>query len=105
MFLSGSESLEEEPERTSGLLEELPHVGLPPHLNVQSLFESGKDAHSTLAFIGTQRRTLPLNAPFADFQGNAGHIRVVPCGLRGFVRARDNLCLMWTEPYTQGAQR
>lgn len=39
------------------------------------------------------------------FQGNAGHIRVVPCGPRVFVRARDNLCLMWTEPLTQGAQR
>lgn len=39
------------------------------------------------------------------FQGNAGHIRVVPCGPKVFVRARDNLCLMWTEPLTQGAQR
>lgn len=29
----------------------------------------------------------------------------MPCGLRVFFRARDNLCLMWTEPYTQGAQR
>lgn len=39
------------------------------------------------------------------FQGNAGHIRVVPCGQTEFVRAKDNLCLMWTEPLTQGAQR
>lgn len=39
------------------------------------------------------------------FQGNVGHMRVVPCGLTVFVRVRDNLCLMWTEPLTQGAQR
>lgn len=39
------------------------------------------------------------------FQGNVGHMRVVPCGPTVFVRVRDNLCLMWTEPLTQGAQR
>lgn len=54
MFFSGSESCEEEPERTSGLLDELSHVGLPPHLNVQSLFESGTNIDSTLLLVRTQ---------------------------------------------------
>lgn len=54
MFFSGSESCEEEPERTGGFLDELSHVGLPPHLNVQSLLESGKDTGPTLVFVRTQ---------------------------------------------------
>ncbi|TNN26805.1 hypothetical protein EYF80_063058 [Liparis tanakae] len=45
-----------------------------------------------------------LTSSLSSSQGNAGHIRVVPCGPRVFVRARDHLCLMWTEPLTQGAQ-
>lgn len=45
---SGSANCEEEPDRTSRFWDELSHVGLPQHLNVQSLFESGKSIDSTL---------------------------------------------------------
>lgn len=43
-----SDNREEEPERISGCLDELSHVGLPQHLNVQSVFESGKNTDLTL---------------------------------------------------------
>lgn len=111
---SGSEGCEEEPDPASRFWDELSHVGLPQDLKVQSLFESGKTNNQLFLYYCTVygefskcftcwrihqlRRIL-------KFQGNAGHIRVVPCGPTVFARARDNLCLMWTEPLTQGAQR
>lgn len=44
---SGSANCEEEPDRTSRFWDELSYVGLPQHLNVQSLFESGKSIDSS----------------------------------------------------------
>lgn len=62
------------------------------------------DANYVYAEISARYRPFVSLLTYS-LQGNAGHIRAVPCGPKVFVRARDNLCLMWTEPLTQGAQR
>lgn len=83
---------------------------------LMSAFQKISTSSLSLSQVRSACSHIPIDAPsvcveqrhtlhFLKFQGNAGHIRVVPCGLRVFVRARDNLCLMWTEPLTQGAQR
>lgn len=125
LLFSGAVSCKAEPDLASRFWDELSYVGLPKDLEVQSLFESGR----TDFWVVFDRKKNPqilfflffffflLNAKSVyicgfhqnqyvlKFQGNVGHMRVVPCGLTVFVRVRDNLCLMWTEPLTQGAQR
>lgn len=86
MCFSGSESCEEEPERTSGVLDELSHVGLPPHLNVQSLFESGKNRVNTSIGQYAVKDAL-LNAPFADPPGQCW---------------AHQSCALWSEGVRQG---
>lgn len=53
-FSSGSANGEEEPERTSRFWDELSHVGLPQHLNVESLFEPGKSIGSTSVWLSPE---------------------------------------------------